>query len=99
MEYISPLPSPTYPPLTGTAVVASGTKVVSYSSRTGDKRWTFDLGKEGVASSLSSSGQVVYLLSVVEQSKVVVTMLNGSKGDVLKTQKLHAPWFMSESTR
>ena len=80
--------------------MASGTKVVSYSSRTGDKRWTFDLGKEGgVASSLSSSGQVVYLLSVVEQSKVVVTMLNGSKGDVLKTQQLHAPWFMSESTR
>ena len=89
-----PSPSPS-----GTVVVALGTKIVSYSSRTGDKRWTFDLGEGGVASSLSSVGQVVYSLSVLDQSKVTVTAVNGSTGDVLKTQQLPAPWFNSESTR
>ena len=92
------LPPPPPPP-TGTVVLASGTKVVSYSSRTGDKRWTFDLGEMGVASSLSSDGHVVYCVSMVEQSKLVVSVLNGTNGGVVKTLQLHAPWISSESTR
>lgn len=74
-------------------------QVVSYSSRNGDKRWRFDLGDLGVASSLSSDGQVVHIVSAVEQSKVVVTSLNGTIGGVIHSQQLHAPWFSSESTR
>ena len=91
---------PTVPhPLTGTAVVACGTKVVGYSSRTGDKRWTFDLKASGVASSLSSVGQLVYVVSTVDQSKLVVTSLNSTTGEVVHTQLLPAPWLNSESTR
>ena len=83
----------------GTAVIACGSQVASYSSRTGEIRWTYDLGEFGVAGSLSSDGQVVYLVSVVEQSMLVVTFLNGSNGEVVNTQQLHAPWISSETTK
>jgi hypothetical protein len=52
-----------------------------------------------VASTLSSDSQVVYLSSVVEGSSLVVTMLNGSSGEVVDTQQLHAPWIGSETTK
>ena len=80
-------------------MIACGSQVVSFSSRTGEKRWTYDLGDSGVASSLSSDGQVVYLASVVEGSSLVITMLNGSNGEVVNTQQLHAPWISSETTK
>ena len=80
-------------------MIACGSRVASFSSRTGEKRWTYNLGESGVASSLSSDGQVVYLASVMEQSRLVVTTLNGSTGDVVDTQQLHAPWISSETTK
>ena len=80
-------------------MIASGSQVASFSSRTGEKRWTYDLGDFGVVSSLSSDGQVVYLASLVEQSMLVVTLLNGSNGEVVNTQQLHAPWISSETTK
>lgn len=83
----------------GTAVIACGSQVASFSSRTGEMRWTYDLGESGVASSLSSDGRAVYVASVVEQSKLVVTTLNGSNGEVVNTQHLHAPWISSETTK
>lgn len=73
--------------------------MVGYSSRTGDRRWTHDVGEAGVAGTLSSDGQLVYVVSVVEQSRLLVTMLNGSNGELVKTQQLHAPWLSSETTR
>ena len=88
-----------FPVCVGTVVVACGSKVASFSSRTGEKRWKHSLGDSRVASSLSSDGQVVYLTSVVEQTMAVVTTLNGSTGEVVETQELHAPWIGSETTK
>ena len=83
----------------GTAVVACGSQVASFSSRTGEERWTFDLADSGVVGTLSSDGQVVYIASVVEGSSLVVTMLNGSNGEVVNTLQLHSPWISSETTK
>lgn len=81
----------------GSVVVASGSHVASYSVRSGDQQWLLEL-EEGSSCAVYTVDSDLYVLSAIENDKLIVTQVNASNGQLLRKWDLTAPWLSTATT-